>query len=112
MSRKSRRRLALTFACAAALACALLLTHSPGGSAQTSGDTQPLIDGRVPPAGPQGEAELRRGDYARAAEFLSLRLKSNPTDAEAQRLLLRAQLETGRYAEAEAAARAFLEKRP
>jgi cellulose synthase operon protein C len=109
-SRKSRRRLA--FACAAALACALLLMHAPGGSAQTSGDTQPLIDGRVPASGPPGEAELKRGDYARATEFLSLRLKSDPSDASAQRLLLRAQLETGRYAEAEAAARAFLEKRP
>ncbi|HEX8503301.1 MAG TPA: tetratricopeptide repeat protein [Pyrinomonadaceae bacterium] len=110
-SRRPRRRVVPTLACAAALSCALLLTHSPAGTAQTSGDTQPLIDGRIPPAGPTGEAELKRGDYARAVEFLTARLKSAPSDAEAQRLLLRAQLETGRYAEAEASARLFLEKR-
>ena len=112
MSRRSRRRLVLMFACAAALACALFLTYAPAGSAQTSGDTQPLIDGQVPPAGPPGEAELKRGDYAGANGLLAARLKSDPSDAEAQKLLLRAQLETGRYAEAETSARLFLEKRP
>jgi tetratricopeptide (TPR) repeat protein len=58
---------------------------------------------------PPGEAELKRGEYARAVELLSARLKGNPADASAQRLLLRAQLETGHYAEAEAAARLFLD---
>jgi tetratricopeptide (TPR) repeat protein len=107
------RAFALTLlACVAALACALVLAHAPAGSAQTSGDTQPLIDEQTLPAAPPGEAELKRGEYARAVELLSARLKADPSDAEAQRLLLCAQLETGRYAEAETSARLFLEKRP
>jgi tetratricopeptide (TPR) repeat protein len=81
----------LTLACGAALVCALAHTHAPAGS---------------------GEAELARGDYARAVELLGARLKASPADAAAQKLLLRAQLETGRYAEAEASARAFLGGRP
>lgn len=84
----------LALACAASLACAL--AHAR----QTSNDAAP------------GEAELRRGEYARAVELLGARLKASPADAAAQRLWLRAQLETGRYAEAEAAARAFLVAHP
>ena len=110
--RGSRRALVPALACVALLACALALTNTPASSAQTSGDTQPLIDGQLPATGTPGEAELERGEYARAFELLSARLKSDPADAAAQRLLLRAQLETGRYAEAEAAARQFLERRP
>ena len=59
---------------------------------------------------PQGLAELKRGDVARAIELFSARLGTNPADAVAQKYLLRAYLETGRYVEAESAARKFLEK--
>ncbi|MFL6257149.1 MAG: tetratricopeptide repeat protein [Pyrinomonadaceae bacterium] len=91
------RSLALMLACVALLACVL-----PVASAQTSSANQASSDA-LP-----GEAELKRGEYARAVELLSARLKASPADAAAERLLLRAQLETGRYAEAEAAARLFL----
>ena len=59
-----------------------------------------------------GLAELKKGEYERAVKLLSARLAKNPSDAEAQKHLLRAYIETGRYAEAEAAARKFLEKTP
>jgi tetratricopeptide (TPR) repeat protein len=94
----------LALAFVASLACAL--AHAPAGSAQTSGEGQTLTDA-LP-----GEAELKRGEYARAVELLGARLKASPSDAAAQRLWLRAQLETGRYAEAEASARAFLVSHP
>lgn len=94
--------LALTFV--AAFACAL--TRAPAGSAQSTSDNQ-SSNTSLP-----GEDELKRGEYARATELLSARLKASPADAAAERLLLRAQLETGRYAEAEAAARAFLGAHP
>jgi tetratricopeptide (TPR) repeat protein len=94
----------LAFTCAALLACAL--THAPDASAQIT------IDNLSSTPSPPGEAELKRGEYARAVELLSARLKANPADASAQRLLLRAKLETGRYAEAEAAARLFLNSHP
>ncbi|MCA1615151.1 MAG: tetratricopeptide repeat protein [Acidobacteria bacterium] len=55
---------------------------------------------------------MERGEYARAVELLGARLKSDPADAAARRLLLRARLEVGRYSEAEAEARTFLEGRP
>lgn len=61
---------------------------------------------------PPGLAELKKGEYERAAQLLSAQLAKNPADAEAQKYLLRVYLETGRYAEAEAAARKFLEKQP
>jgi tetratricopeptide (TPR) repeat protein len=96
----------LALAFAAASVCALALAHAPAGSAQITIDNMPPTDS-IP-----GEAELRRGAYARAVELLGARLKSNPADAAAQRLLLRAQSETGRYAEAEASARAFLNTHP
>jgi tetratricopeptide (TPR) repeat protein len=84
----------------------LAAAPAPAGSAQITIDNMPQT------ASLPGEAELKRGDYARAIELLSARLKSSPADATAQRLLLRAQLETGRYAEAEGAARAFLNSHP
>src|ERR1041385_4466123 len=57
-----------------------------------------------------GAAELKKGDYENAIKLLSSRLATNPADAEAETSLLRAYLETGRYAEAEAAAKKFLIK--
>ena len=102
--RRSGRRFVL--ACVCLCACALVFMHTPAGSAQITIDNLPQT-----PSLP-GEAELKRGDYARAVELLSARLKSSPADAAAERLLLRAHLETGRYAEAEAAARAFLGVHP
>ncbi len=81
-------------------AAALLLAFARGGSAQGPKDETP------------GLAELKRGEYARAVELLNARLGSNPSDAAAQKNLLRAYLETGRYAEAEASARRFLTKQP
>ncbi len=102
----SGRRFLLAFACVSLLACALAVTRPPAVSAQITIDNMPLT-----PSLP-GEAELKRGEYARAIELSGARLKSNPADASAQRLLLRAHLETGRYAEAEASARAFLGAHP
>ena len=52
-----------------------------------------------------GLAELKKGDYDNAFKLLSARLVSNPTDAVAQRALLRVFIETGRYLEAEATAK-------
>jgi tetratricopeptide (TPR) repeat protein len=59
-----------------------------------------------------GLAELKSGDYDNAFKLLTARLASNPNDAVAQSALLRVYLETGRYAEAEAAAKKFLQKTP
>ncbi len=61
---------------------------------------------------PPGEAELRKGDYDAAVRIINARLASNPNDAVAQRNLLRAFLETGRYTEAEASAKKFLLRTP
>ena len=59
-----------------------------------------------------GLAELKKGDYENAIKLLGARLAKNADDAEAENALLRAYLETGRYAEAEAAAKKFLLKNP
>jgi len=59
-----------------------------------------------------GLAELKRGDYDNAFKLLNARLASNPNDIPAQRGLLRVYIETGRYLEAEAAAKKFLAKTP
>ena len=59
-----------------------------------------------------GLAELKKGDYDTAFKLLSARLVSNPNDAVAQKALLRVYIETGRYAEAEATAKRFLQKTP
>ena len=71
----------------------------------------------VPPAGtrsqvsePEGLAELKRGEYEKSIRLLTSKLTSSPTDAEIQKYLLQAFLETGRYADAEASARKFLQK--
>ena len=61
---------------------------------------------------PRGLAELKKGDYENAFKLLSARLASNPNDIAAQRALLRVYIETGRYAEAEATAKRFLQKTP
>ena len=60
----------------------------------------------------RGLAELKKGDYDNAFKLLSARLVSTPNDIVAQRALLRVYLETGRYAEAEATAKRFLQKTP
>ena len=59
-----------------------------------------------------GLAELKKGDYENASKLLTARLASNANDAVAQRALLRVYIETGRYPEAEAAAKKFLQKNP
>jgi tetratricopeptide (TPR) repeat protein len=92
-------RLNLFAACAILFAlCAPLFTATRTGAAQSANDELP------------GLAELKKGDYARAVELLSARASANPSDAQAQKYLLRAFLETGRYTEAESAARKFLGK--
>lgn len=58
------------------------------------------------------DAELKKGDYENALKILTARLSTNPTDTDAQRGQLRVFIETGRYAEAEAAAKKFLLKTP
>src|SRR6185436_8687399 len=59
-----------------------------------------------------GEVEVRKGDYETALKLLSTRLGSQPTDQVGMRNLLRVYLETGKYLEAESAARKFLIKNP
>ena len=72
----------------------------PRALAQTQPDEQP------------GVAELKKGDYESAIKLLTARLATNADDAETAKNLLRAYLETGRYSEAEAAAKKFLLKMP
>ncbi|HYW71346.1 MAG TPA: tetratricopeptide repeat protein [Pyrinomonadaceae bacterium] len=70
----------------------------------------------IPPALAQssdesaGVAELKKGDYENAIKLLTGRLAANSGDGEAEADLMRAYLETGRYAEAEANAKKFLVK--
>ena len=59
-----------------------------------------------------GITELRKGDYENALKILTTRLASNPNDAVLQKALLRVYIETGKYSEAEAAAKKFLQKTP
>jgi len=59
-----------------------------------------------------GEVELRKGDYETALKLLTARLGTQPTDQVGMRNLLRVYLETGKYLEAESAARKFLIKNP
>jgi len=61
---------------------------------------------------PHGQAEVKKGDYEAAIKILTARLNSNANDAVAQRNLLRAFIETGRYVDAEASAKKFLLKSP
>jgi tetratricopeptide (TPR) repeat protein len=62
--------------------------------------------------GPTGLAELKKGNYENAIRLLTARLATNPADAIAQEYLLKAFIETGRYAEAETSAKKFLLKTP
>src|SRR5215831_2095646 len=59
-----------------------------------------------------GAPELKKGDYENAIRLLTGWLQTNPADAAAEASLLRAYLETGRYPEAETAAKKFLVKNP
>jgi cellulose synthase operon protein C len=59
-----------------------------------------------------GEAELKKGDYEGAIKLLTARLANDAKDESAQKLLLRAYIETGRYAEGESIAKKFLLKTP
>src|SRR5678815_3627313 len=59
-----------------------------------------------------GEIALKNGDYETALKQLNARLGSDPNDQSAQRNLLRVYLETGRFTEAETAARKFVLKNP
>jgi tetratricopeptide (TPR) repeat protein len=66
-----------------------------------------------PPETPQeitGQAELKRGDYDSAIKLLTTHLANNANDAAAQKLLLLAYIDTGRYVEAETSAKKFLVK--
>src|SRR5688572_11084086 len=73
-------------------------------STDTSAQDQPNIS--------RGLLELKKGDYDNAFKLLSARLAANPNDFIAQKAILRIYLETGRYTEAEATARKFLQKTP
>ena len=90
-----------------ALWCSLLLVVfvsvcvlSPGATAQSKVDEL------------SGIAELKKGAYENAIKLFGARLASNPDDAETEKLLLRAYIETGRYLDAETSAKKFLIKTP
>ena len=87
---------ALSVVCSAILAFAFL----PRVFAQSQSDQ------------PTGLAELKKGDYENAIKLFTARLATKADDAEAETGLLRAFIETGRYAEAEASAKKFLLKTP
>ena len=59
-----------------------------------------------------GQTELKKGEYDAAIKLLTSHLTNNANDSEAQKSLLRAYIETGRYADAEATAKKFLLKTP
>jgi len=84
----------------------LLLTVLLGAmaiaAARTSAQSEPQ---EVP-----GQTEFNKGDYDTAIRLVSAHLTSNTNDAAAERLLLRSYTDTGRYVEAEAAAKKFLLK--
>jgi cellulose synthase operon protein C len=61
---------------------------------------------------PSGISELKRGNYENAIRLFNSRLSSNPTDANTEQNLLRAFIETGRYADAETSAKKFLQRSP
>jgi cellulose synthase operon protein C len=71
----------------------------PGAFAQTPGQLS-------------GIAELKKGAYENAIKLFGARLATNPDDAETEKHLLRAYIETGRYLEAETSAKKFLIKTP
>src|SRR4030095_160430 len=94
---KHRKKLLLAVIILAGCEFSMLLTRA---SAQT------------PPQETPGQAELKKGDYENAIKLLTSQLADKPTDEAAEKLLLQAYIETGRYAEAEAAARKSLTKSP
>ena len=57
-----------------------------------------------------GQAELKKGEYESAIKLLTAQLANNTNDAAAQKLLLLAYIDTGRYVEAETSAKKFLLK--
>ena len=57
-----------------------------------------------------GNAELKKGEYENAIRLFNSRLTNNATDVEAQRNLLQALIDTGRYVDAESSAKKFLLK--
>ena len=59
-----------------------------------------------------GISELKKGNYENAIRLFNSRLSANSTDAISEQNLLRAFIETGRYADAETSARKFLQKSP
>ena len=59
-----------------------------------------------------GLVALKKGDYTAAQQLINARLVSHPDDIASQRALLSVYYETGRYAEAEATAKRFLQKTP
>ncbi|HEU4508766.1 MAG TPA: tetratricopeptide repeat protein [Pyrinomonadaceae bacterium] len=61
---------------------------------------------------PRGTVELAKGDYENALKIFNARLAVTPNDFIAQKAVLRVYIETGRYAEAEIAAKKFLQKTP
>jgi tetratricopeptide (TPR) repeat protein len=81
-----------------AIAC--FYVFDPEALAQTQPDELP------------GVAQLKKGDYENAIKLLTAQLATKADDAEAEKNLLRAYLETGRYPEAETAAKKFLLNTP
>jgi tetratricopeptide (TPR) repeat protein len=59
-----------------------------------------------------GVAELKKGDYDNAIKLLTAQLATKADDVDAEKDLVRAYLETGRYVEGETAAKKFLVKQP
>src|SRR5690349_21080960 len=59
-----------------------------------------------------GYTLLKKGDYDGALRQFNARVAMQPNDSLAERGLLQVYLETGRYVEAEAAARKFLTRVP
>ncbi len=72
----------------------------------------PLVSAQSTPDELPGLAELKKGEYENAIKILTARLATNPVDIEVEHYLLRAYNETGRYSDAEAAAKKFLLKTP
>ena len=59
-----------------------------------------------------GVTELKKGNYENAIRLFTTRLNTSPNDVIAERNLLRALIETGRYVDAESSAKKFLLKVP
>ena len=59
-----------------------------------------------------GATELKKGNYENAIRLFSTRLNTSPNDVTAEKNLLHAFIETGRYVDAESSAKKFLLKVP